>query len=288
MMITVKAQAAEGFTKNDQAIYLTLLREAMQSGETFIIKVHAAEALINNNYTEGIDSVFSLLIQESPSNLFGASRVLARVNKNDPGKYENFVNKLLAAFLHADSVRGQLIALESLAKLGYCKPLDEINRLSNQHGENGLKGMARWILSNSDKAADEARLAELLTSDVALDYRYAAYALRFFKKIRSSSYNLLEACNKRVVNDDAAKVYILSTLFVHAGEAKSVEAKANLLTYLDGAVNERYEVAEALSLKGSHADIGVLQKLFSDENMDVRVAAANALLKMSLHSTKKQ
>lgn len=271
--------------KNDSNLCITILKEAMLSGETFIIKVHAAEALINNHHTEGIDSLFSFLIQEAPANLYGASRVLARVHKNDPGKYNIFVNKLVDAFLHADSLRGGLIALESLAKLGYSQPLNEIIQLS-QSGENGLKGMARWVLANSGKAADEARLAEPLTSSVGLDYRYAAYSLRFFKKIHNRSYRLLEACNKRIADTDPAKVYVLSSLFVHANAAVSEQAKVHLFAFINGAVGERYEVAEALSLKGTKADTNVLHKLLSDENKDVRVAAANALLKIANHTHK--
>lgn len=281
-----EAQTNKDVTRdNDSNRCIALLKEAMLSGETFIIKVHAAEALINNHHTEGIDSLFSLLIQEAPANLYGASRVLARVHKNDPGKYNIFVNKLVDAFLHADSLRGGLIALESLAKLGYSQPLNEIIQLSKS-GENGLKGMARWVLANSGKAADEVRLAEPLTSSVGLDYRYAAYSLRFFKKIQTSSYKLLETCNKRIADTDPAKVYVLSSLFVHANAATSEQAKSQLFAFINGAVAERYEVAEALALKGTKADINVLHKLLEDENMDVQVAAANAVLKIKNHTHK--
>ena len=262
---------------------IATLKEAMLSGETFIIKVHAAEALISNHHMEGIDSLFSTLIQEAPANLYGASRVLARVHKNNPAKYDIFINNLVSAFLHADSLRGRLIALESLAKLGYHQPLKEIVQLAAS-GENGLMGMARWVLANSGKAVDEARLAEPLTSSVGLDYRYAAYSLRFFKKIQATSYSLLQTCNKRIADTDPAKVYVLSSLFVHAGAVISKQAKLHLFTFLNGAVGERYEVAEALALKGTKADMDVLHKLLSDENMDVRVAAANAILKIKEHT----
>jgi HEAT repeat protein len=58
-------------------------------------------------------------------------------------------------------------------------------------------------------------------------------------------------------------------------------AKAELLPYLDGAVGERYEVAEALALRGTKTDIPALKKLLADKNTDLKVAAAKALLRIN-------
>jgi len=276
-MISV-AQNTSAFNnqKKDCKECINVLKNAMQSGETIIIKVHAAEALIFNNYYTGINACFNKLIKEEP-NLIVASRVLARVHKNDKVKYQSYINTLLYQLGHADSLRGKLIALESLAKLGFQQPLPEIVQYADT-GTNGFKAMACWVLANSGKPADEYRLAHLLISNDPTEFRGAAYALRFRKKVKPETLKLLTACAEKVEKDNSARVYVISSLYVHAATAKAQqEAKDTLLTYINGAVNERYEVAEAFSMKGTLKDIPTLNKLITDENMDVRVATAKAL-----------
>ena len=262
--------------KKDCKEYINVLKNAMQSGETIFIKVHAAEALIFNNYYTGINTCFNKLIKEE-HNLIVASRVLARVHKNDKVKYQSYINTLLYQLGHADSLRGKLIVLESLAKLGFQQPLPEIVQYADT-GTNGFKAMACWVLANSGKPADEDRLAHLLTSSDPSEFRGAAYALRFRNKISNRILKLLTTCSEKVQKDNPARVYVISSLYVHAATAKAQqEAKDALLTYMNGTVDERYEVAEAFSMKGALKDIPTLNKLIADENMDVRVAATKAL-----------
>jgi len=257
--------------------YITILTDAMQSGETIFIKVHAAEALIFNNYSKEIEACFKKLVKE-PGNLIVASRVLARTNKKDPAKYHSYINTLLYQLENADSVRGKLIALESLSKLGFHNPTPLIKSLADT-GTGGFKAMARWVLANSGKAEDEVRLAAMLTSEEVPEYRTAAYGLRFFKSIRPETLHLLTDCAQRIKADEPARVYVISSLFVHAPTTRArQDTKTKLLAYLTGTVGERYEVAEALALKGTEKDMPTLKKLLADENMDVRVAAAKAML----------
>ena len=262
-------------TANKESI--AILTGAMKHGETIFIKVHAAEALIFNNYYTGIDAAFKKLVKE-PGNEIVATRVLARTNKKDPKKYKTYINTLLHYLEHADSVRGKLIALESLSKLGLHDPLLVVKNYADT-GSGGFKSMARWVLANSGNAKDEAHLAAMLTSTEPADYRTAAYALRFFKSIRPATVPLLVDCANRVEKDHPARVYVISSLFVHAPTARvRQDTKAKLLTYLTGAVGEKYEVAEALALAGTKDDIPKVKKLLADENTDVRVAAAKAML----------
>jgi hypothetical protein len=276
MISSAQNTPAPGDQKKDCRECIDVLKNAMQSAETIFIKVHAAEALIFNNYYTGISTCFNKLVKEEP-NLIVASRVLARVYRNDKVKYQLHVNTLLYQLGHADSTRGKLIALESLAKIGFKKTLPEIIQYADT-GTHGFKAMACWVLANSGKPEDEDRLAHLLTSGDPTEFRGAAYALRFNKKIRPETLKLLTACAERVKEDDPARVYVISSLYVHAATATlEQDAKDKLLTYLKGNVGERYEVAEAFSMKGGLKDIPILNKLITDENMDVRVAAAKAL-----------
>ena len=83
---------------------------------------------------------------------------------------------------------------------------------------------------------------------------------------------------KRLAPDAEGRVYVISARFVHTPDK---DIKQLLLAYLKGAPAERYETAEALSLKGTLEDMPVLQTLLSDEDNDVRVAAANAIIKIN-------
>ncbi len=288
MILKSTPQNAQSSKQNDKNPTnnecIAILTNAMKSGETIFIKVHAAEALIYNNYYKGIDSTFKKLVKE-PGNLIVATRVLARTNTKDPAKYKSYINTLLYQLEHADSTRGKLIALESLAKIGFDKPTVVIKNYADT-GTNGFKAMARWVLANSCKRKDEATLAALLSSNDPTEYRGAAYALRFFKKVSPQTLSLLSDCAQIVEIKNPARVYVLSSLFVHAATSGMRQVtKDKLLTYLNGAVGEKYEVAEALATAGTQQDVSTVQKLLEDENTDVIVAAAKALL--SIQSKRK-
>jgi HEAT repeat protein len=203
--------------------------------------------------------------------------VLARLNKHNAVKYQEYIDELVKLFQTSKETKVQLTALESLGKLGYSERLPAIVADADT-GTHGFNGMARWILSNSGKDADEDRLSELLLSKNEIDYRYAAYALRFKSHTNAKTVERLKTCLQALKADDPARVYVASALFVHSKPADRSSVKPTLLTYLSGAVGQRYEVAEALGLGGDKTDLPVLQKLLTDENTDVKVAAANAVL----------
>ena len=258
---------------------LNILHEAMVSGENFWMNVHAAEALVYNVYPDGVEEYFTSLENDPRSNIIGISRVLARLNKKDAVKYQKYLHQIRDVFLNSDSLKQRVTALESLGKLGYSEPLPEIIRLAEE-GESGIKTFARWILANSGDAKDEARLAELLNSKEPVEYFYAAYALRFMDDIRSDTYARLDSCASRLAKDAPHRVYVLSALFVHSPPESNNRVKAELLAYTQGEKNERYEVAQALAIRGTLSDNQILEQLLDDPDMDVQVSAANALLRI--------
>ena len=258
---------------------LTLLTDAVHSSDRFFVRVHAAEALIAHGHPEGMEPLFTELQRASPDNFIGATRVLAKVNKSNPAKYEAAVQQILDVFLNAEISRPRLVALESLGKLGYSEPLPQIQQQA-EDGTEGKKPMARWVLANSGRAEDEARLVELLTLDEPLNYQYVAYALRFRPAIRPASYALLEARAAHISPTAPQRVYVLSALFVHTPPEKRATIYAQLIPYQQGQPGERYELAEALGLRGTPADKPTLETLLADSDHDVRVAAASALLSL--------
>jgi HEAT repeat protein len=278
-LLTVPGLKMNAQTNQDICILsLEQLKQAVTNGETFFIKVHAAENLIHHHETAGLEEQFLKLQQASPDNVIGSVRVLTRLNKHNADKYKGYINQLLQQFEHGTSLKVQLTALESLGKLGYNEPLPAIKAYADT-GNNGFKGMACWILANSGAETDENRLSELLLSTLEIDYRYAAYALRFKAKTNALTTERLKNCLQTIKADDAARVYVASSLFVHSKGVLKREVKAVLMSsYLHGETGQRYEVAEALGLGGNKKDLPELKKLLADENTDVRVAAANAIL----------
>ncbi len=260
-----------------KAYCLDLLTETVSASNRFFVRVHAAEALIAHQHPEGLESLFIELQGASSDNFIGATRVVAKLNKPNPIKYKAAVQQIVNVFLHSEASRPGLVALESLGKLGYSEPLPQIQQQA-QEGTEGRKPMARWVLANSGKADDETHLAELLNSDDPLTYQYAAYALRFRPTVHPDTYALLDACAARVRPTAPQRVYVLSALFVHTPVEKQDKIRDQFIRYQQGDVAERYELAEALGLRGTSVDVSILEKLLADPDQDVRVAAANALL----------
>ena len=76
---------------------LEILHDAMVSDENFWMNVHAAEALIYNVYTEGVEEYFISLENDPRSNIIGISRVMARLNKKDAVKYQKYLHQMVAS-----------------------------------------------------------------------------------------------------------------------------------------------------------------------------------------------
>jgi hypothetical protein len=256
------------------------LQQAMSSAGNFFIKVHAGEALVQNGITANVENTFITLRDADPAYATGSTRVLARLYKEtDPLKYEDCINRIINQYLHGDSAHPRLVAVESLGKLGYSNPLPEIIQ-NAQQGEGGFKAMARWVLSNNGERATEDSLAALLPLPDVVDFRGAAYAFRFKKSVSDSTYRLLEQCAARQNPADVPATYVYSACFVHAPEAKKEAAKKQLLQQVQGPPAARYEICEALALKGDTSDLSILESLLKDADNDVRVAAANSILKI--------
>lgn len=271
--------------RNEPEKYLDTLYRAMISGETFFIKVHAAEALIENGQPKGIESIFISLQKESSGHIIGSSRVLAKLNRGNPAKFNFYIRQILNRFMTSDSINIRLGALETLGKLGYYFRNPQIIMYAKE-GKNGMKAMACWALSNSGTKSDEMALAKLLLSNEPEDYRYAAYAFRFKKNIRPASYALLDSCFKRLPANDPERIFIVSSLFVHALPANRDFMRKELLSYLEGTTGQQYLAADALGTKGTSPDISLLEVLLDHSNQDVRVAVANAILKIKKRGNK--
>ena len=255
-----------------------VLHEALYEDGSFWVNVHAAEALIENLYTDGIEARFLELEKSPQSHPIGIARVFARLNGSDELRRREYVNRIVDIFLD-DGSQMRLHALESLGKLGYGEHLPEIVAAA-QSDSVGFRAFARWVLANSGAPEDESYLAELLDSPEPRDYFYTAYGLRFFDTVESETLRRLKATLDRLTHDAPYRVYVASAWYVHAPEDQRASARDELLSYIGGENVWRYEIGNALAIRGNIDDVPVLERLAGDADIDVRIGAAQALLRI--------
>ena len=267
-----------GYSQSGEVDFSGFLKEVVESDEKFWVRVHAAEALSSNNFTVDAKQLFRNELNKNGAEKIGALRVMVRACREDSTKIDSIAKEILYQFRNAESEHTKLVALETLGKLGIHLPDEQISALA-QTGEGGIKGMARWVLANSGNTQDINALADLLFSTDSLQFRYAAYSLRFIGNVSPEVYRKMEEKYNSFNKDHPFRVYLVSALYVHAPEEDVQLFKEKLLDHLDGDVYERYEVYEALAKRGTEEDMAIIREGFKNEtNTDVRVAASNAYL----------
>ena len=263
---------------------LAVLREALAEGKEWV-KVHAAESLLWTAHPENVRDLF-LKEQETagPRYRIGVWRVLAQAAPDEKER-QTYVGKIVAVFVDTNAP-DRLHAAETLGKLGYAGRESEVVRWAEkEYGSN--QAMARWILANSGNAKDEAYLAELLQSDNADARGCAAYALRFFKKVRPETYAKLQAAGQKEPLDSNQRANILSPWYLHAPEAERPAIRAPLLKYAEnGTKDDKREMCAALGRAPNPDDVPVLTRLLDDPDLDARAGAAEALLRIERGSPK--
>ena len=256
------------------------LRKGMHEGKEWV-KVHAAEELIWNGYPQGVQETFQKELDKNPGEPYciGVWRVLAYAAGKGTADYDRYEAKIYDIFLNPKS-SFRIHAGETLGKLGYRHHIEEIAHIDADPNENkgSFRVMARWILANTGGEQEENRLTEFLDSKDTAVRNDIAYALRWLMTLNAKSLAKLDT---EMANQQGTTVYFLSALYVHSPAAKAAEYKAKLLEYAKtGDKVDKNEVCYALALRGDVTDLDLLKKLMADKELDVRVNASNAILKI--------
>lgn len=260
-----------------------VLRTALDEEERWI-KVHAAEALLSLDDPEGVARTFEIELASKggePQYRIGIWRVLAQAARSDQQR-EQWISEILAAFL---DTRGpdRLHAAETLAKLGYqaSEPEAEAFELVARTGRGPLAVNARWVLANNGRPNSEMQLAELLRSDDLGTRADTAYAIRHLPKLSRAAWEKLAAAVLGEPRDSSGRLSLISAAFAHAPSDRKAHFKAELLEYARGGTNdEKYEVCAALAKQGQDDDLPLLIGLLDNKDPDVRVGAAQAILRI--------
>ncbi len=260
------------------------LRNALWEQPKFI-KLHAAESLLELGYGEDVLSVFEKELKQfggQPEHRVGIWRVLARAATTELVRL-SYVNLLCEAFLNPESP-DPVHAVESLSKLQY-----RINMHQRPKFEQAAKRIspwdfpiALWLLAISGTEHDLVKLAELLDADHPLARGNTAYSLRFLRDLLTPTIIGRIAAVADEEPEGLGRTYLLSAAYVTSNDPQqTIRFKELLLPYTEiGSKDQKYEVASALALRGDKDDFPTLVKLLNDQEPDVRVAAANAILKI--------
>ena len=257
---------------------LSVLREALADGKEFV-KVHAAESLIWTGNAGNVREVFLNEPTTAPRYRIGVWRVLAQTAPEPKDRHE-YENKILAVLLDTNAP-DRTHAAETSGKLGVTSHAPEVLLLAG--GEAGAcQAMARWVLANSGDEKDEAFLAELLESPNADARGCAAYALRFFKKIRPATYEKLKTAAEKEPVGSSQRANMISPWYLHASLAERPDVRARLLQCVEtGKGEDKREVCAALGRVPNPEDLPFLTRLLDDADLDARAGAAEAILRIA-------
>ena len=151
--------------------------------------------------------------------------------------------------------------------------------LDHEQDKDSVRSMACWILANGGRHEDVLRLAGLLASPIESVRKDTAYALRWLPRLTPDASNCLVSAAACEPISSAARVYLLSAVYVHTDLATRSFVRAGLVQYaLAGNGAQKSEVCHALAYGGDRNDVDLLRELLSDDALDVQISAANAIL----------
>ncbi|HIA48578.1 MAG TPA: Na+:solute symporter, partial [Candidatus Hydrogenedentes bacterium] len=220
--------------------------------------------------------------ENEPEYRIGIWRVLARA-ATSPDERESWVSRIKEAFLD-EGGSDRLHASETLAKLN--EVIAPENRSAYLDaagkGDGPFEAFTRCLLIHSGESEQETALANLLGTSDERTRQCAAYALRHVDSVTPDTLQRLKTTWEAESEDSLAKVYLLGSLYRHSAEdANTVELKAELLRYAQtGDKGQKYEAIAVLGGFGNESDLTVLVSLLDDPEVDIRVGAAHAILRI--------
>ncbi len=260
--------------KAQREVLLNYLNTAMREQPGWI-GIHAAEALIQHGQKAVVHEFFkSKANEKTPKYRIGVWRVLARSAPDDIRA--KWVQRIREA-LKDPNGPDRLHATETLAKLADTERSAPLAKAAQS--QNSMGAYARWALLRSGGNQDERKLAELLSADDPGARASTAYSLRNQEKVLPETLKHLKRVASSEANDSPAKVYLLSAVFTHSTGKDRSNARQKLIDFAqNGSRGQKYELCTALGISGEIGEVRILRQFFSEDDPDVKVAAADALL----------
>jgi len=233
---------------------IEVLRSEMRDSDRWI-KVHAAEALLQMGYPEGVEAEFQRELArhgDQPEYRIGIRRVLARATA-DPRRYAELTGQIKAVFLNPDAP-DRVHAIETLGKLEVGLS-DEERASVAQYAQETRNPFAYWVLAQHGREEAVAELERLEGSDDSTTALRAAFCLRQLRPL-----------SKKAWLEKGGRTQVISGL-----ESDNV--------------GDRMEACQLLGDFGTPDDKGLLLPLLADPDPDVRIRAAKGLLLLERQGT---
>lgn len=257
-------------------------------------RLHAAEALIAIGHRDEARDAFRASLESTEARArMQALRIFA-LSTNDAAEREHYLEQLYGIFKGPDAA-ARRNSIESLCKLGFSTPTDEIVKMAAE-GAFGLwlnedvktmpfigrfRAYARWIIANSLKVKDELRFVELLDNNDPEIQGTVPYGLSYFDSIQASSLIKMKQTLLDLPENAPSRVRgnLLIGLFAHTPASELDPIRDHLLKYLEkGGTFEKNRACTALSHHSDECDLALLEQMTKDQDDDVRVLAAHAIL----------
>jgi HEAT repeat protein len=252
--------------------------------QTGWLRIHAAEALLDNRESAGIVELFQSEADTAAAPYrIGVWRILARSTSGE--ERIRYIERIRAV-LRNPQASDRVSAAESLGKLDAAVQSDrEIISHWLLTADDATAVFPRWLLEllndGDDGEANEGALAKFLTSPDAVARLRAGFVMGRLKTI---SPNLITALHNQLDAepvDSVARIYLITALLLHFKDAPTVASlKKQLLPYLRGKANEQLEASIVIGLIGQKEGLISLRPLLDDPEPDARIGAANGMLQL--------
>jgi hypothetical protein len=252
--------------------------------QTGWLRIHAAEALLDNGESAGIGELFrpEAATAIAPYRI-GVWRVMARSTSGEARA--RFIEQIRAV-LHNPQAADRVSAAESLGKLAAADPNDrEIISRWLLDADDATAVFPRWLLvlssAGKDRETNESGLVKLLTSPDAVARLRAGFVFGRLKTISPDSIAALRHGLNLEPADSIARVYLITALLLHVNDATASAAlEKQLLPYLRGKANEQLEAGIVIGLMGQKEGLALLRPLLDNREPDARIGAANGMLRL--------
>jgi HEAT repeat protein len=252
--------------------------------QTSWLRIHAAEALLDNGESADIIGLFKPEAETAPPPYrIGVWRVLARATTG-PNR-RSYIEKIRSV-LRDPAATDRVSAAESLGKLDAVNPADtEIISRWLTTADDATAVYPRWLLclpvSGAKRDSSEDAVAKYLGAPDPVARLRAGFVLGRLKSISPQSVAALRHQFDLEPTGSIARIYLITAILLHPkGAAETERFKKQLLPYLRGRPNEQLEAGIVLGLVGNESDISVLRPNLENSEPDARIGAANGILRL--------
>ncbi|MBN2294389.1 MAG: sodium/solute symporter [Pirellulales bacterium] len=244
------------------------------------VKVHAAEYLLELDYSQGVLKEFNKELEkhgDEPEYRIGIWRVLVRGTNQKNIRFE-LVEKIKAVGLDA-AAPDQLHAIETLGKLGVAIGEEELGPIKEaaKKTTSSMGVYAQWVLVNSGQDDGAEKLSEYLDSHDPKLRNTAAYVFTYLKNVSPAVKDKIAAAA-----DKDPTVALITAAALHGPKEDRDKRLQQLVEYTKTvSVAKQRDAALGLARAGKKSHAPLLFDLVGFDDADLQIAASYAACKVA-------